>query len=166
VNYPRDWPTLREVKEQIVAELERTGVEAAPSRSYYTRCLARLLGTDFVVRVAQPLEEDRFNVEIEDIVQHFANLEELEISHILPHLIINLDETGYGASKSGRQKSRKVIVPQSLSKNPVSKKTDDSNFITAMCAISASGNVLRSGFIAKRQTDHSDADECSFLRNV
>jgi transposase len=25
-----DWPTLRKVKEQIVAELERTGVEAAP----------------------------------------------------------------------------------------------------------------------------------------
>jgi hypothetical protein len=78
----RDWPTLREVKEQIVAELEQIGVEAAPSKSCYTRCLARLLRSDFVVRVAQPLEEDRFNVKIEDIVQHFANLEELEISHI------------------------------------------------------------------------------------
>jgi hypothetical protein len=82
------------------------------SKSYYTRCLARLLGTDFVVRVAPPLEEDRFNVKIEDIVRHFANLEELEISHISPHLIINLDETGLEASKSGRQKPRNVIVPQ------------------------------------------------------
>jgi hypothetical protein len=52
-----------------------------------------------------------FNVKIENIVQHFANLEELEISHISPHLIINLDETGFGTSKSGRQKSHKVIVP-------------------------------------------------------
>jgi hypothetical protein len=55
-------------------------------------------------------------VKIEGIVQHFANLEELEISHISPHLIINLNETGFGVSKCGRQKSRKVIVPQSLSK--------------------------------------------------
>jgi hypothetical protein len=93
----RDWPTLREVKEQIVAELGRTGVEAAPSKSYYTRCQAQLLGIDFVVRVAQALEEDRFNVKIEDIVQHFANLEKLEISHISPHLIITLDETSFGA---------------------------------------------------------------------
>jgi UDP-N-acetylmuramyl tripeptide synthase len=153
------------VKEQIVAELERTGVEAVPSKSYHTRCLARLLGSDFVVRVAQPLEEDRFNVKIEDIVQHFANLEELEMSHISFH-IINLDGTGFGASKSGRQKSRKIIVPQSLSKKPVFKETSHSHFITALCAISASGNVLRSGLIAKRQTDHPDADQCSFLRNV
>jgi hypothetical protein len=36
----RDWPTLREVKKQTVAELERTGVAAAPSKSCYTRCLA------------------------------------------------------------------------------------------------------------------------------
>jgi hypothetical protein len=81
----RDWPTLRELKEQIVAELERTGVEAVPSKSCYTRCLAQLVGSDFVARVAQPLEEDRFNVKIEDIVQHFANLEEFEISHTSPH---------------------------------------------------------------------------------
>jgi Asp-tRNA(Asn)/Glu-tRNA(Gln) amidotransferase C subunit len=50
----------------------------------------------------QPLEEDRFKAKTEDIVQHFANLEEFEISHISPHLIIDLDETGFGASKSGR----------------------------------------------------------------
>jgi Asp-tRNA(Asn)/Glu-tRNA(Gln) amidotransferase C subunit len=140
------------VKEQIVAELERTGVEATPSKSYNARCLTRLLGSDFIVRAARPLEEDTFNVKIEDIVQHFANLEELELSHISPNLIINLDETGFGASKSGRQKSRKGIVPQSLSKKPVFRKTSGSHFIAALCAISASGNVLRSDLLAKRQT--------------
>jgi hypothetical protein len=82
------------------------------------------------------------------------------------HLIINLDETGFGASKSGRQQSRKVIVPQSLSKKPVFKETSHSHFITALCAISASGNALRSGIIAKRPTDHPDVDQYSFLRNV
>jgi hypothetical protein len=138
--------------------LERTGVEAAPSKFNYTRCLARLLGSDFVVRVAQSLEEDRFNVKIEDIVQHFVNLEELEISRISPHLIISLDETGFGASKSGRQKSRKVIVPQSLSKKPIFKETSDPHFITAPCASSASGNVLGSDLIPKRPTDHPDVN--------
>jgi hypothetical protein len=76
---------MREVKEQTAAELEQTSVEAAPSNSDETRCPARSLGSDFVVRVAQPLEEDRFNVKIEDIMQYFANLEELEISRISPH---------------------------------------------------------------------------------
>jgi hypothetical protein len=103
-------------------------------------------------------------VKIEDIVQHFANLEELEISRISPRLMINLDGSGFGASKSGRQKSCEVIVPQLLSKKPVFKETSDLHFITALCAISASGNVLISGFVAKRQTDHPDADQCSFLR--
>jgi hypothetical protein len=150
----------------MAAVLERTGVEAAPSKSYYTRCLARLLGSDFVIRAAQPLEEDRFNVKIGDIVQHFPNLKELEISRISPRLIVNLDETGFGTSKSGRQTFRKVIMPQSMSKKPVFKETGDAYFITALCAISASGNVLRSGLIAERQNDHPDADQCSFLRNV
>jgi Asp-tRNA(Asn)/Glu-tRNA(Gln) amidotransferase C subunit len=70
-----------------------------------------ILGSNLVVRVVQPPEEDRFNAKIEDIVQYFANLEELEMSHISPHLIINLGETGFGASKSRTQKFRKVIVP-------------------------------------------------------
>jgi hypothetical protein len=99
-------------------------------------------------------------------VQHFANLEELEISHISPHLIINLDETDFGASKSRSQKYRKVVVPQSLSQKPVFKETSDSHFIIVLCAISASGNVLRSGLIVERQTGHPDADQSSFLRNV
>jgi hypothetical protein len=68
-------------------------------------------------------------MKIEDIVQHFANLEEFEISHISLHLIINLDETGFVASKSGRQKSRKVVVPQPLSKKPVFKETSDSHLL-------------------------------------
>jgi hypothetical protein len=57
-------------------------------------------------------------------------------------------------------------MPQSLSKKPVFKETSDRHFITALCTSSASGNVLRSGLIAKRQTNHPDADQCSFLRNV
>jgi hypothetical protein len=162
----RDWPTLSEVKEQIVAELEGTGVNATPSTAYYTRCLERLLGNDFVIRLAQPLEEDRYNIKIADIEQHFANLDELNSSQISPHLIPNLDETGFGASKSGRQKSRKIIVPRALSKSPVFKESADSHFLTALCRISASGNVLMPGFITKRGTDHPDADQCALSAKV
>jgi hypothetical protein len=57
-------------------------------------------------------------------------------------------------------------VLQSLSKKPVFKETSDFHFIIALCAISASGNLLMSGFVAKRQTDNPDADHCSFLRTV
>jgi hypothetical protein len=81
----RSRPTLREVKEQIVAELERTGNDAMPSKSYYTRCLERILGEEFVIRFAQPLREDRYNVKIADIHRHFANLGEMEMSQISPH---------------------------------------------------------------------------------
>jgi hypothetical protein len=105
-------------------------------------------------------------VKIKDIEQHFANLEELEISHMSPHLIVNLNETAFGASKSRRKKSHKVIVRPSLSKKPVFTETNDSHFIAALCAICASGHAMKSGLIAKRQTDHPDADQCSLLRNV
>jgi hypothetical protein len=162
----RNWPTLREAKEQIVAELERTGNDATPSKSYSTHCLERILGDKCIIRPAQPIAEDRYNVKMADIRQHFANFGELEISDISPELIIKLDETGFGASKSGRQKSRRVIVPESFSQTPVFKESSDSHFVTALCGISASGNVLTPGLIAKRETDHPDADQCSFLPNV
>jgi hypothetical protein len=81
-----------------------------------------LLRSDFVVRGAQPLEEDCLNVKIEDIVQHFANLEELEISHISLHLMINLDETGFGASKSGRQKPARLSCRSRCPRSLFSRK--------------------------------------------
>jgi hypothetical protein len=128
--------------------------------------LERILGEKFVILLSQPLGKDRYNVKIADIHWHFANLGEMEISQILPHLIINLDETGFGASKSGRQKSRRIIVPESFSQTLVFKESSDSRFVTALYGISASGKVMIPGLIAKRETDHPDADQCPFLPNV
>jgi hypothetical protein len=161
-----NWPRLKEVKEQIVAELERTENDAMPSKSYYTHCLERMLGETFVIRLAQPLGEGRYNVKIADIHRRFENFGEMEISQISPHLIINLDETGFGASKSGRQKSRRVVVPELFSQTPAFKESSDSHFVTALYGISASGNVMTPGLIIKRETDHPDADQCPFLPNV
>jgi hypothetical protein len=128
--------------------------------------LERILGDEFVIRLSQPLGEDRYNVKIADIHRHFANLGEMEISQISPHLIIHLDETGFGASKSGRQKSRRVIVSESLSQTPVFKECSNSHFVTVLYGISASGNVMIPGLIAKRETDRPNADQCHFLPNV
>jgi hypothetical protein len=66
--------------------------------------------------------------------QKAANLDEMDIS---PHCIVNLDETGVGASKSGRQKSRTVVMRQSLSKTPIFKDSTDSRFVTALGGIMA-----------------------------
>jgi hypothetical protein len=62
-----------------------------------------------------------------DIERHFANLSEMEISDSSPHITVNLDETGFGASKSGIQKSRKVIVQQLFLMTPIFKENTDSH---------------------------------------
>jgi transposase len=162
----RNWPTLRAVKEQIVAQLEIDQPNATPSKSYYTHCIERILASEFTVRVAQPLEEERYAVRPEQIEQHFRNLRDLNLQNLSPHLILNLDETGFGASKTGRVKSRKVVIPAGFTGAPVFKESSDSHFITPLCAISAAGDVLAPGLISKRETDHPDASRCSFFLNV
>jgi hypothetical protein len=119
--------------------------------------------SEFEVRRAQPIEEARHNVTDGDIRQHCANLEKIGISDISPDLILKLDETGFGASKSGRTKSRKVIVPNTLHGTPVFKKNVESHFWTAICTISLTGDVLCPGLITKRGTDHPDGTQCSFF---
>jgi hypothetical protein len=74
------WPTTRELKEQITAHLEQVDSHSMPSTSYYHAIIPHLLGTEFNVRRAQPLEEDRFEVREENIHEHFRNLNELGIS--------------------------------------------------------------------------------------
>jgi hypothetical protein len=113
-----------------------------PSTSYSNAIIPHLLGTEFNVRRAQPLEEDCFEVREEDIHEYFRNLNERGISVTSRHLILNLDETRFGSSKSGRMKSRQVIVPSSFHGTPVYRETTDSHFVTALCAISLAGDVL------------------------
>jgi hypothetical protein len=65
-----------------------------------------------------------------------------------------------------RQKSRSAAVLEPFSQTPVFKESSDSHSVSALCGISASGNVMIPGLIAKRETDHPDADQCYFLPNV
>jgi hypothetical protein len=72
----------------------------------------------------------------------------------------------HGASKSSRTKSRNVIIPREFGATPVFKETVDSHFVRALCAISATGGVLTAALIIKRETDHPDADEFTFIPNA
>jgi hypothetical protein len=81
-------------------------------------------------------------------------------------LIINIDETGFGASRSGRLRSKKVIVPKEYEEIPLYRQRLESHFITAISAVSLSGDALFPAFITKRGTDHLDAKLCSFYGNV
>jgi hypothetical protein len=56
---------------------------------------------------------------------HFEKLKEIGIGEIAAQSFLNLDETGFGASKSGCSKSRNVIVPGEFSAMPVFKQRVD-----------------------------------------
>jgi hypothetical protein len=139
---------------------------ALTSKSDYARFIQRILGNEFLVRTASPLEEDRDHLSPDQIETHFQLLEETEIASISPRLILSLGETGFNGSKSGRTKSRKVIVPARFEGTSVDKETKESRFITSLCAMSAASDVLRPGFITKRETDHPDAMSCNFSAHV
>jgi hypothetical protein len=79
-----------------------------------------------------------------------VELARIHISAFSPHLVINLDEIGFSASKSGRSKSGRVGIPEHLHGMPVARVVQDARLITAFCAISAAGDLLRPDLIAKR----------------
>jgi hypothetical protein len=107
------------------------------------------------------LEQDRYKLTPEAITEHFWQLSSLPISSYDPRLIINVDETGFGASKNGRLKSVKVIVPTSFKGKPVREENLEAHFVSALVAI-----TLNPGFITKRNTDHADASKASFFQYV
>jgi hypothetical protein len=78
-----------------------------------------------------------------------------------PQLILNADETGFGASQLGRAKSRKVIVPTGFSPTPVLKEYVDSHCAIALRAISVERDILTPGLVTKRETDNLDTGEYS-----
>jgi hypothetical protein len=101
-------------KEQAIARRDAIDPSIILSQGYSSKLLERVCASEFEVDRAQPIEEARCNVTDGDIRENFANLEGIEISGISPHLVLNLDETRFSASKSGRTKFRKVIVSTTL----------------------------------------------------
>ncbi len=151
-----DFPSLREVKERIWIELERSGITGIPSRNYFQAVINRIAGENFVVRTANPLESQRWDVKKEDVEAYYNSLRCANVEDITPSLIINIDEIGFGQSKSGRGKPMKVLCPRDHV-GPVSYRAkDDRHYVTAIGAITASGKCLPPGVIIRRQTEHPD----------
>jgi hypothetical protein len=64
-------------------------------------------------------------------------------------------KTGFGASKSGKQKPRKVVLPESFGREAVFRESADSH-------ASRQSAISRSLVTAERETLHPDAEQCSF----
>jgi hypothetical protein len=88
------------------------------------------------------------------------------ICNVSSHFALTLDGTGFSASKFSRTESRKVILPNSFLKAPIFKGKMDLHFVSALCEISASGEVLASGLITTPETEHSDSVQCSYGPNA
>lgn len=71
---------------------------------------------------------------------------------VQPDLVINVDETGFGASRSGRLKSTKVIVPCSVEGRIYVGKENEPHYISAICGITPSGRSMPPALVTKRKT--------------
>jgi hypothetical protein len=94
------------------------------------------------------------------------NSTKIGIDNVSSHFALNLDGTGFSASKSSRIESRKVILPNPFLKIPIFKRKVDLHLVTALCEISATGKVLAPGFITTPETEHSDSVQCSYSLNA
>jgi hypothetical protein len=80
--------------------------------------------------------------------------------------VINSEETGFAAPKSGVLKSSKVMVPASPKANPVHEAVLESRFLLALAASTLAGDVLRLMFIIQPPMDHPDASRASQFQSL
>jgi hypothetical protein len=120
------------------------------------------LSDQFRICQAPPLEQDRYQLTLADVAEHFHRLNSLYVSEYDPHLVINLDETGFSASKSWRSKSARALVPTDFEKKPVREEVSESHFVSALAAMTLTGDVLLPGLIKGRSTDHPDESRASY----
>jgi hypothetical protein len=161
-----DFPTLNEFREEAYSLLEAQDSSICPSLSYYDSLLSRVLERGFRLKSASPLDEDRWKVEPETISEHFRKLIDAGILECIPAMIINIDETGFGASRSGILKAKQVIVPDTFEGTPVYEQKLSSHFITGISAISLAGDVFQPALVTTRGSDHPDAEQCSWYEAV
>ena len=157
-----DWPTLSSFKDRVFSYLEQDARDFAPGSQFFYDLLARLTKGEFTVRSASGLDTQRYEVTREMIHEHFELLHSLEIESIDPRLVINIDETGFGQSLSGRSKPQKVIVPVSFVGSPVYRASEEKRYVSCISATTLAGQLLRPGLIATRQQEADDAGRCSF----
>jgi hypothetical protein len=157
------YPSPSEFKQLVIDWLDLVNHDFKPSKEYFRKLFNRLFGADYQVRTASGLERDRYKVTKEMIQEFFSLLRNANIESFHPSLIINLDETGFGSSKGGHVPSRKVIVPRGHQGQPSFCHYVESHFVSALCAISLAGNVLRPGLITVRNTDHPDGGKLPYF---
>lgn len=156
------YPTTRRLKEEILLELEATQPDLAPCPSWYHYTIKRLLAGTFKIRNARPYDEKRYNLDAQVIAAYFQAIADPRVMTANPNMFYNTDETGFGASKSGRSKSQRVIVPVEMTQVPACQEPNESHYVTCIATATLSGRLLRPGLVTKRQTDHPDGAKCSY----
>ena len=125
----QNWPTLSAFKECVFRHLEIENPTFVPQNQFYYDLLARLSNDDVTLRRATSLDPSRYEVTPEMILNHFQTLQDIELDTIDPRLVINIDETGFGQSKSGRSRLQKVIVPKSFVGTPVYREEEEKRYM-------------------------------------
>ena len=148
----KEWVTTREFKERVVNMLEAQGVEDFPTNQFYRDLLTRIDEGRYTTVPAVPLEEERFQVTPEQISEYYQYLREISLENVNANLIVNLDETGFGTSRSRRMRPVKVIAPKGMSARPCVKQEPEKVFVSAIAAITAAGNSLTPGLVVRRQS--------------
>ena len=160
-----DWPTIGAFKDVVWRLLEKEVPNFVPTHQFFYDLLGRLSDGELTVRSASGLDDQRYAVTPDIISEHFETLNSLEIQVVHPRLVINIDETGFGQSASGRTKPQKVIVPSSFSGSPVYKASEEKRYVTCIAATTLVGELLRPGLISNRRQEAEDATKCSFFSN-
>ena len=161
-----DWITFREFKGRVVDLLEQQGVTEYPTTQFYRHLVDRLEGGIYTRSMATPLEEDRFNLSMGDIDRHFSVLQRLGIESMHPEIIINLDETGFGASRSHRLKGIQVITKKTDTRRPCVPIQGSRTYVSAIAAITASGHSLPPGLIVRRATVTEEFETIPIGRDI
>ena len=159
----KEWPNTTAFNQRVLAALEGENKSITPYTQYSYDLQPRLMDGRFCVKSASEMDPERFTVSKEDLQSYFNELERLGLNKIHPKLIIKIGETGFGASKSDRQKPQKVIVPVDFKRSLVSKASEEKRFVTSLAETPASGTLLTPGLIANRQQECADAPSCSFF---
>ena len=128
--------------------------------------LARISNDDFTMRRATSLDAVNYRLTCEMIIDHFQVLQAMGLNEIDPRLVVNIDETGFGQSKSGRSRLQKVIVPKSFVGSPAYREEEEKRYVSCIAATTLSGTILKPALISNREEEAADAYRCPFLRIV
>ena len=115
---------------------------------------------------ASPMEELRYQVGIETVIEWFDLLKEKKLCDIEPGLIINIDETGFGSSNTKNLVKKTVIVPENINRSVFYQIPRQKKHISAILSITADGSMLKPGIIGINKNLPLDANRTTFYNNI